>query len=403
MPCCKVPFDTRDCRPSLSPVNLSILNPPKDITTSNSGGEPGFFPSSWTTSSGYPNIIPAHLRWRILTTMVRRLGHLPLLPTDYYTLEIRTLIDTRIQSERDHAFLCADCQGMLTSVKQQLDNDQSHEGDTHHNLRASASRGCQLCSMLVRETTPHGVHMGRFWSLGFRHNESLPECGHNAEVRDGYFCFAYPIGAGIAVDHIDLLSNSPLAYDMSLLRKIEVSQSASSSSTYTLPGDTANSFTSFFIAHQWLQNCAQTHSDCWVSFQDNRRLPSRLVDLGSTRSIEPRVCLTSKLPSDTKYTTLSHCWGGLRITSLNRGNLEDFSNRIPFRKLTKTFREAMEVTKRLGIQYIWIDSLCIVQGMFAASNLAGTFANHITSCIKTLRMNGHKRAQGWLMFTQALS
>lgn len=34
---------------------------------------------------------------------------------------------------------------------------------------------------------------------------------------------------------------------------------------------------------------------------------------------------------------------------------------IPWDKLPSTFQDAITVTRRLGIAYIWIDSLCIVQ------------------------------------------
>ena len=34
---------------------------------------------------------------------------------------------------------------------------------------------------------------------------------------------------------------------------------------------------------------------------------------------------------------------------------------INFSHLPQTFRDAMEVAQRLGIRYLWIDSLCIIQ------------------------------------------
>ena len=34
---------------------------------------------------------------------------------------------------------------------------------------------------------------------------------------------------------------------------------------------------------------------------------------------------------------------------------------IPWNQLSKTFQDAITITRKLGIQYIWIDSLCIVQ------------------------------------------
>ena len=37
-------------------------------------------------------------------------------------------------------------------------------------------------------------------------------------------------------------------------------------------------------------------------------------------------------------------------------------NGIPFSELPRTFQDAVHITRRLGIQYLWIDSLCIIQG-----------------------------------------
>lgn len=35
--------------------------------------------------------------------------------------------------------------------------------------------------------------------------------------------------------------------------------------------------------------------------------------------------------------------------------------KIPLRLLPRTFRHAVEATRRLDVRYLWIDSLCIVQ------------------------------------------
>ncbi len=47
--------------------------------------------------------------------------------------------------------------------------------------------------------------------------------------------------------------------------------------------------------------------------------------------------------------------------TLTEESLNEFQSRIDVSRLTNTFREAMEMTMRLGIRYIWIDSLCIIQ------------------------------------------
>lgn len=60
--------------------------------------------------------------------------------------------------------------------------------------------------------------------------------------------------------------------------------------------------------------------------------------------------------------TLSHCWGRTPILTLTHDNLEAFENKIEWTALPKTFRDAVTVTSFLGIKYLWIDSLCIIQG-----------------------------------------
>ncbi|KLU90181.1 hypothetical protein MAPG_09145 [Magnaporthiopsis poae ATCC 64411] len=59
--------------------------------------------------------------------------------------------------------------------------------------------------------------------------------------------------------------------------------------------------------------------------------------------------------------TLSHRWGGLTPVRLLQENYSDFRKGIAFDELPKTFRDAVEVTRRLGVSFLWIDSLCIIQ------------------------------------------
>ena len=62
--------------------------------------------------------------------------------------------------------------------------------------------------------------------------------------------------------------------------------------------------------------------------------------------------------------TLSHCWGerdGPRPPQLTNANVDSMRNRIPFEGLPRTFKDAIQVARSLGVSYIWIDSLCIIQ------------------------------------------
>jgi hypothetical protein len=68
-----------------------------------------------------------------------------------------------------------------------------------------------------------------------------------------------------------------------------------------------------------------------------------------------------------EYTALSHCWGmpsGLQgtyplKTTLN--NLKSHKKGILLSELPKTFRDAVKITRRLERNFLWIDSLAIIQ------------------------------------------
>ena len=62
-----------------------------------------------------------------------------------------------------------------------------------------------------------------------------------------------------------------------------------------------------------------------------------------------------------EYVALSHVWGGSQPACLRASTLEEKKKILVFDDASKTLKEAVEVTRRLGIPYIWIDSLCIIQ------------------------------------------
>jgi hypothetical protein len=59
---------------------------------------------------------------------------------------------------------------------------------------------------------------------------------------------------------------------------------------------------------------------------------------------------------------LSYCWGPSAPLKTTTANLEQHRQGIPFDDLPKTLQDAVTVTQGLGIRYLWIDALCIVQG-----------------------------------------
>lgn len=62
-----------------------------------------------------------------------------------------------------------------------------------------------------------------------------------------------------------------------------------------------------------------------------------------------------------QYIAPSHCWGGSISPILTTGTLKQFQEFLPFDDLPANFRDAIIITRKLGIRYLWIDSLCILQ------------------------------------------
>lgn len=117
----------------------------------------------------------------------------------------------------------------------------------------------------------------------------------------------------------------------------------------------------------WLNTCNRTHDFYHCNKRFTSILPTRVIDVGQ-RPLSDEVSLYCSRPDEIgTYVTLSHCWGknlsaspGQIISTLKK-NINDHIRGINIRRLPKTFRDAIQVTRELGQRYLWIDSLCIIQ------------------------------------------
>jgi hypothetical protein len=109
-----------------------------------------------------------------------------------------------------------------------------------------------------------------------------------------------------------------------------------------------------------MQECLSDHQACnKPHVSESTWYPTRLLQIGPENVI--RLTITAESPPTGVYVTLSHCWGKIPLIQLLRSNMEDFRRGICKDHLPKTFQDALVVTRRLGVSYIWIDSLCILQ------------------------------------------
>lgn len=103
-------------------------------------------------------------------------------------------------------------------------------------------------------------------------------------------------------------------------------------------------------------------------------LPKRLIDVGIYgTSDRPRIWINPSTMSETKggtvptpirgtYLALSYCWGPEPFEAIGPHNLTKMTEEIPVKSLPRTIQDAMEFTRLLGVRYLWVDSLCILQG-----------------------------------------
>ncbi|KAE8445093.1 hypothetical protein EG329_013808 [Mollisiaceae sp. DMI_Dod_QoI] len=128
------------------------------------------------------------------------------------------------------------------------------------------------------------------------------------------------------------------------------------------------SIASMGLASIWLDTCLKDHTECRLTGTDfTPFFPKRVIDVslfdGSNDvRLFTHAAITSEATAVAQpYVTLSHCWGTQQIIRTTIGSIERYHTRIQWQKLSKTFQDAITVTRSLGFQYIWIDSLCIIQ------------------------------------------
>jgi hypothetical protein len=97
------------------------------------------------------------------------------------------------------------------------------------------------------------------------------------------------------------------------------------------------------IAKGWIETCLADHPTC--ERPDKSQLPTRVIDVGySDGTPTPRLQVNRGQLG--RYVVLSHTWGvGNRMT-LKKNNLSSFQQVIPFKRLSRTFSDAIQLTSK---------------------------------------------------------
>ncbi|KAH7135161.1 heterokaryon incompatibility protein-domain-containing protein [Dendryphion nanum] len=108
-----------------------------------------------------------------------------------------------------------------------------------------------------------------------------------------------------------------------------------------------------------LSLCKRTHEACRPTTLCY--LPKRVLSLRDLGNGKCSIRLTEPRDEAAEYVALSHCWEESRACITTIENKASRRNDIAWSTMPKSFQNAVKFTLSLGLRYLWIDSLCIVQ------------------------------------------
>jgi hypothetical protein len=120
----------------------------------------------------------------------------------------------------------------------------------------------------------------------------------------------------------------------------------------------------------WLRDCDDNHVECRKDTRppgsEANQYPARLIaiDKSCIRLVHTKE-IDDRHVEPLRYLALSYTWGDRATHRRYFTTAETFKQHceaIPEKSLPNLFVDALTMTRNLGIKYLWIDALCIVQG-----------------------------------------
>ena len=235
----------------------------------------------------------------------------------------------------------------------------------HHPTFTSLQRSsssCELCALICK-----ALLANRFSPRETTLQESAPVL--LASRRSAYTDKTIP---GPQVNQIIIQCGSRFT-DLRALAKADSPAAQSFAVSGRFPID-PRSQESFSMVSRWLGKCLETHTQgCRIAGIDALpedisgaecvEFPTRILDVGESSHALEDIKLIDSGSMKGQYATLSHRWPAdptlhFKTTSSTIG---DRRKGIPCAVMPKPFQDAVTVVRELGLRYLWIDSLCILQ------------------------------------------
>jgi hypothetical protein len=109
----------------------------------------------------------------------------------------------------------------------------------------------------------------------------------------------------------------------------------------------------------WISACGNEHPRC---MPQATVLPTRMIDLSNFSENTRQLRLHISGPhTQGRYAALSYCWGYSQPVTTTNQNLFQHKRAIQYDNLPQTLQDAVKTSKAIGLDYLWIDALCIIQ------------------------------------------
>ncbi|KAJ8112154.1 hypothetical protein OPT61_g5416 [Boeremia exigua] len=240
---------------------------------------------------------------------------------------------------------------------------------TYDALTPSSKDRCLFCSTLrkdIRRLAPwlKESDYAESWPVYRWSIRSLAKIRESPETVVVTFRYVPPkkrpaVEVGGGQDSIDLPTRTFLLFPEKDLQPLPTFEELGRSTNPSLNGGRQ--------LREWIGKCDGQHTDCMrrrkATPKASRFIPTRLLDISGPPETPVRVIETANTTVQGQYCSLSHCWGKPDFVQLRDNNRKSFmTDGVPWNMLTNNFKQAIEIARFLDIGYIWIDSLCIIQG-----------------------------------------
>ncbi|KAI0179667.1 heterokaryon incompatibility protein-domain-containing protein [Hypoxylon sp. FL1284] len=233
-----------------------------------------------------------------------------------------------------------------------------------HDLQEAHKQGCQLLSPLVSSWLAWKSSFFSQWA-DQQHEivlfASVEYCFHEQDECDEHYdCdLSAILGIGLWDTAAKKQVRTPLAGEFYVIASNDDPTSAAITSR-PIAIDPASKET-FAKLRENLESCLRTegiHTSCKDTV--GSYVPSRLLKLEASSQGPPKVQLCS--PDEPKrYAVLSYCWGGDQAHKTTSATLTANYVDIRWDSLPLSIQDAIKVTLNIDLEYIWVDSICIVQ------------------------------------------